>query len=73
MPVASWVAKHSFFHQKNQFFQIWQLSTKGQIMSHRYSRPISNSFLVGAKFLDPKGASFAVASYDSNKIQIFVM
>jgi hypothetical protein len=42
-------------------------------MSHRYSRPISNSFLVGAKFLDPKGASFAVASYDSNKIQIFVM
>jgi hypothetical protein len=49
------------------------MSQKGHIISHRYSQAVPDCLMNGVKFLDNKGASFAVTSYDSNKIQLFVM
>lgn len=55
------------------FIRVWQMSQKGHIIGHRYSQAIPNCLMNGVKFMDNKGASFAVTSYDSNKIQVFVM
>merc|ERR1712150_356134 len=42
------------------FMRVWQLSTTGRIIEHRFSRGVKSSLLTGVKFLAPKGASFAL-------------
>ena len=54
-------------------WQVWQLAQKGHIISHRYSQVVPNCLMNGVKFLDNKGAAFAITAYDSNRIQIFNM
>ena len=55
------------------FVRVWQMSQKGHIISHRYSTSLPDCLMNGVKFLDNRGAKFAVTFYDSNKIQIFAM
>ncbi|TRY68604.1 hypothetical protein TCAL_03826, partial [Tigriopus californicus] len=53
------------------FIRVWQLSTTGKIIEHRHSKPIQNLVMAGVKFIDPRGVSLAMSSYDSRKIRIF--
>ena len=53
--------------------QVWQLSNKGHVISHRFSQAVPDCLMNGVKFLDNRGAAFAITSYDSNKIQMFNM
>ncbi len=54
------------------FTQVWQLSTSGRIIQFENSLPLESTTVTGVKFLDPNGASFAVAAYDSEESQIFI-
>jgi len=55
------------------YARVWQLSTRGPLAEHWFSRPVEDCLLSGAKFLDPRGSSFALCSYDSHQIQVFAM
>lgn len=55
------------------FVRVWKLSNTGRIIQHFFSKAIADCILTGVKFLDPKGSSFALASYDSSEVQVFAM
>ena len=67
-------------------FRVWQLNSRGPLVDHWFSAPISDCLMTGdsyvndimimiilisgAKFLDPRGSSFCISSYDSSNIQV---
>ena len=53
--------------------QVWQMSTQGRIIGYKFSQAINDALMNGVKFLDNKGAKFAVTAYDSNHIHTFGM
>ena len=63
----------NYFIYSYTFSQVWQLSQKGHVISHRFSQSIPDCLMNGVKFLDNRGAAFAITSYDSNRIQMFKM
>ena len=55
---------------EDSYVRVWQLNTKGPLVEHWFSSPIHDCLMTGAKFLDPRGSSFCIASYDSSSIQV---
>lgn len=51
--------------------QVWQLSESGRIVQPKHLHHWDESVTIGVKFLDPKGLTFALATYDSARVQIF--
>ena len=49
------------------------MATQGRIISHKFSQALNDNLMNGVKFLDNKGAKFAVTAYDSNHIHTFCM
>ncbi|XP_023335080.1 WD repeat-containing protein 54 [Eurytemora carolleeae] len=58
---------------EDSYVRVWQLALKGPLVEHRYSQPIHDSLLTGAKFLDPNGSVFCVSVYDSTEVPIYQM
>ena len=52
------------------YVRVWQLASKGPLVEHWFSHPLQDSLMAGAKFLDPRGSSFCVSSYDSAGIKV---
>ena len=55
---------------EDSYARVWQLNNKGALVEHWFSTSINDCLLTGAKFLDPRGSSFCVSSYDSSTVQV---
>lgn len=55
------------------FVRVWRLSAAGgtKMLQHCFSHGAHDCLPVGVKFLDPRGAGLALASYDSNVVSCF--
>jgi len=58
---------------EDSYVRVWQLNSRGPLVDHWFSAPISDCLMTGAKFLDPRGSSFCISSYDSSNIQVFAL
>ena len=55
---------------EDSYVRVWQLNTKGALVEHWFSHPVQDSLMAGAKFMDPRGSSFCISSYDSTQIKV---
>lgn len=55
---------------EDSYVRVWQLATKGPLLDHWFSSPLQDCLMAGAKFLDPRGSSFCVSSYDCAEMKV---
>ena len=55
---------------EDSYVRVWQLATKGPLLDHWFSSPLQDCLMAGAKFMDPRGSSFCVSSYDCAEMKV---
>ena len=57
---------------EDSYVRVWQLANKGPLLDHWFSSPLQDCLMAGAKFLDPRGSSFCVSSYDCPEMKVML-